>query len=441
MRADTIFALSSAPGRAAISIVRISGPAALVALLALTQRSALPSPRTAFLSELQHAERRLDRALCLWFPGPNSATGEDLVELHIHGGLAVIRSVLAALGAMPGLRLAEPGEFTRRAFLHGKMDLTQAEGLADLIDAETEMQAAQALSQLDGRLGSLYESWRTVVVRALAYVEAVIDFPDEDVPDTAALTVVPDLKYVISQIDAHLADGHRGEILRDGLSVVILGAPNAGKSSLLNALARRDIAIVSDIPGTTRDVLEARLNLGGYAVNLADTAGLRETAETIETEGIRRALDRAEKAQLRLFVVGPESIGRIDDSLALRRDGDLVLFSKSDLNWPTPSIGGDVFSVSAQAGQGLDRLTNWLSQKAAELSGQGGSAVITRTRHREALQETASFLTAGIASMGMGLDVAAENFRIAARALGRITGRVDVEDVLDVVFRDFCIGK
>lgn len=441
MRAETIFALSSAPGRAAISVVRVSGPATSPAFLAVTRRSHMPPAREAVLAKLFGAHGPLDRALCLWFPGPASATGEDLVEFHLHGGPAVVRGVLDTLMGFPGLRLAEHGEFTRRAFVHGKMDLTQAEGLADLIDAETEMQAAQAFSQMDGRLGGLYETWRGQIVRALAYVEAVIDFPDEDVPDEAALSVFPELKSVKSEMDQHLADGHRGEILRDGLAVVILGPPNAGKSSLLNALARRDIAIVSDIPGTTRDVLETRLNIAGYAVSLADTAGLRATSEAIEAEGIRRALRRAESAQVRLIVIDPGSVSTLPDMLSSYRPGDIVVFSKSDLGWSPPILDVESLTVSTISGVGLDALIARLGQRAKDLSGVGGAALITRSRHREALRDAVAALNDGLAGASRGLDLVAENLRIAARAIGRITGRVDVEDVLDVVFRDFCIGK
>jgi tRNA modification GTPase len=380
--------------------------------------------------------------MCFWFPAPHSVTGEDLAELHLHGGPAVVRGVLAALGELPGLRLALPGEFTKRGFLNGKLDLTQAEGLADLIDAETEQQAALALSQMDGALGQLYESWRGRIVKGLAYTEAVIDFPDEDVPDSAALAIAPDLQSVLSEMKAHLADGHRGEILRNGLSVAILGAPNSGKSSLLNALAKRDIAIVSDIAGTTRDVLEARLNLGGYAVNLADTAGLRETSEAIEQEGIRRAVVRAEAAQLRVLLVDPGTVSRLKDLQTHLQPGDLVVWSKADLNWTPPALADfETMAVSTKTGAGLSTLVTWLADQAARFAGTGNGAVISRARHRESVLEAVETLSRGLSALTSGLDLAAEDLRMAARAIGRITGRVDVEDVLDVVFQDFCIGK
>jgi tRNA modification GTPase len=437
--AQTIYALSTAPGRAAIAIVRISGRQARDALLALAGR--LPTPKRASLAVLRSGGEILDHALALWFPGPQSATGEDLAELHLHGGPAVVRRVLAALGALPGFRLAEPGEFTRRAFGNERLDLTQAEGLADLIHAETEAQAAQALLQLDGAFGGLVEGWRLRLLRALAMVEAVIDFPDEDVPDSAALSVAPDLRALAAEIAAHLADGHRGEITRDGLAVVILGAPNAGKSSLLNALARRDVAIVSEIPGTTRDAIEVSLNLGGYAVSLIDTAGLRETAERIEGEGIRRALARAGQAHLRLAVIDCADPVFPEQVRAALRPGDLVVWNKRDLGTPGNVAGFDSVSVSAVAGQGLAELVAWLTARAATMAGAGGSPLITRARHREALEACHAGLVRGLEVLAAGLDVAAEDLRLAARALGRITGRVDVEDVLDVVFAEFCIGK
>jgi tRNA modification GTPase len=402
----------------------------------------MPEPRTGVLATLRHSGSILDRALCFWFPGPASATGEDVVELHLHGGIAVVRSVLSALADHSELRLAEPGEFTRRGFLNGKLDLTQAEGLADLIDAETEHQASQALSQMEGSLGRLYESWRERIVRGLAYAEAVLDFPDEDVPDSAALKLLPELQSVMREIELHLADGHRGEIVRDGLSVAILGRPNAGKSSLLNALARRDVAIVSDIAGTTRDVLEVRLNLGGYAVILADTAGLRETTDQIESEGIRRALVRAEESQVRILVADPETIPELEHLVSRLRTGDIVVWNKADLDWRPPSIRGfESLVVSTKTGQGLAPLVEWLARRAGIIVGVGQGAVITRSRHREALLEAVGSIRNGIAVLGRDLDLAAEDLRIAARSIGRITGRVDVEDILDIVFRDFCIGK
>jgi tRNA modification GTPase len=285
------------------------------------------------------------------------------------------------------------------------------------------------------------EAWRGRLLRALAMVEAVIDFPDEDVPDSAALAVVPGLQVLAGEIAAHLDDGHRGEIVRDGLSVVILGAPNAGKSSLLNALARRDVAIVSDIAGTTRDVLEVSLNLGGYAVTLADTAGLRETAERIETEGIRRALARGSQAHLRIAVVDasrPDVSGQVRAAL---RPGDLVVWNKIDLGSAGSVPGFSSVSVSAMTGEGLPELIVWLTEKAAALAGSDCSSQITRARHREALEECVAGLLRALAVVSRGLDLAAEDLRLAARALGRITGRVDVEDVLDIVFAEFCIGK
>lgn len=401
----------------------------------------MPQPRFARVTTLRFGGAALDQALCLWFPGPASATGEDMAEFHLHGGPAVVRSVMTALGRIPGLRLSEPGEFTRRGFLSGKLDLTQAEAIADLVDAETEFQAAQALSQMQGALRALYENWRHRILKGLAYTEAVIDFPDEDVPDTAAHAIAPDLQSVCHDIAQHLADGHRGEILRDGLSVVILGPPNAGKSSLLNALARRDVAIVSEQAGTTRDVLEVRLNLRGYPVIVADTAGLRETQEFVEGEGIRRALDRASSAQIRLLVVDPTSGDRLAALTDHLSPGDLIIWSKADLGSAQRPTAFPSLSLSVENGVGLGDLVDWLSLQAEARTARGSDISLTRARHREALEIARAALDRGLSALDQGLDLAAEDFRIAARAIGRITGRVDVEDLLDVVFRDFCIGK
>jgi tRNA modification GTPase len=304
IREDTIFALATAPGRAGIAVVRVSGPKADAALSALTRRP-LPPERKAILRSLfgKMGNDRIDEALIVRFAKPNSYTGENTVEFQIHGGQAVVASLLQALAAQEGLRLAEPGEFTRTAVLNGRLDLTQAEAIADLIAAETEAQRRQALRQFEGALAALYEDWRTRLIRSAAWIEASIDFADEDVPDNAARDARLALLAVANEIRSHLDDGRRGEILRDGLHVAIIGPPNAGKSSLVNALARRDVAIVSPVPGTTRDVIEVRLDLKGYPVVLADTAGLRESADAIEEEGVRRALARAESADLRLLVM------------------------------------------------------------------------------------------------------------------------------------------
>lgn len=421
-------------------MLRVSGAGAATALYALT--GAVPGrPREAVLCRFADPETRapLDRGLAIFFPGPASFTGEDVVELHVHGGRAVVASMLRALASLPGLRAARPGEFTRRAFENGKLDLTEVEGLADLIDAETEAQRAQALRQMEGALGELYEGWRARLMRALAYAEAEIDFPDEEVPGDLIARLGPEIARLENEIGAHLDDGRRGERLRDGVEVAIVGPPNAGKSSLLNRLARREAAIVSDEAGTTRDVLEVRLDIGGVPVTLADTAGLREAVGAIEREGVRRALARADEADLRIVMVAPGAAG-IDSTFALARPGDLRVVNKIDLGAPVPA---GVLGISALTGQGIDALEAALAARVGSAYESREHPVITRARHREGLRECAASLARAEAALKAGRDaeLIAEDLRLAARALGRITGRVDVEDLLDVIFRDFCIGK
>ncbi|MGQ9366302.1 tRNA uridine-5-carboxymethylaminomethyl(34) synthesis GTPase MnmE [Azospirillum sp. ST 5-10] len=441
--ADTIFALATAPGRAGVAVVRVSGPAAGAALDALTGRPP-PAPRVATLARLRdpaHGDR-LDDALVLWFPAPRSYTGEDVAELHLHGGRAVTAAVVEALAGCPGLRTAEPGEFTRRAFENGKLDLTEAEGLIDLIDAETAAQRRQALRQMEGALGRLYEGWRGRLMRALAHIEADIDFPDEDLPAGVADAVRPELAALAAAIADHLDDAGRGERLREGLHVAIVGAPNAGKSSLLNALARRDAAIVSARAGTTRDVIEVHLDVGGYPVVLADTAGIREAADEVEEEGVRRALARAASADLKVAVfdaarwpdLDPATVGLVDAAaVPVLNKGDLAAVSG-------PVVAGrPALVVSAVSGAGLGALERRLADEAAARLAGSGAPALTRARHRRALEECRAAL---LRSLDAALpELAAEDVRLASRALGRITGRVDVEDLLDVIFRDFCIGK
>ena len=438
---DTIYALSSAAGRAGVAVIRLSGPEAGGTLQALTGRA----PGDARKAELRRLRRPddgapLDRALVLFFSRPESFTGEDVAELHVHGGRAVVASVLEALAGIPGLRAALPGEFTRRAFENGKLDLTEVEGLADLIDAETEAQRRQALRQMEGALGRLYEDWRARLMRLLAYAEAEIDFPDEEVPGDLLKSLGPEVEALRADIAIHLKDGHRGERLREGVEVAIMGPPNAGKSSLLNRLARREAAIVSAEAGTTRDVVEVRFDLGGVPVTLADTAGLREAAGEIEAEGVRRALARAEAADLRIVVEACDGKGGLTGSFALAREGDLKLLNKVDLGAPDKV---DAIMVSVMNGEGLGEVEQKLSEIVSELASLSENPVVTRARHREGLEEC----LASLERVGEGLragretELITEDLRLAARALGRITGRVDVEDLLDIVFRDFCIGK
>ena len=433
---DTIFALAS--GRGAIAVLRLSGPSSGAILARLA--GGLPRPRQASLRRLRApgSGEVLDQALVLWFPGPGSYTGEDSAELHLHGGPAVIAAVGGALAAL-GARLAEPGEFTRRAFLNGRMDLTAAEGIADLIAAETEAQRRQALRQADGALARLYGGWAERLTRLLAHQEAAIEFADDDLPTDLGERARAGAAALGAEIAAHLADGGRGERLREGVLVAILGAPNAGKSSLLNALAGRDAAIVSARAGTTRDVVEVRLVLAGVPVTLADTAGLRDAADEIEQEGIRRARRRAEEADLVIAVFAadtPPDAG----TLAWVKPGVLVLANKLDLAPAPPAIGGEApLGVSALTGAGMNELRARLEAEARRLAGAGDAAALTRPRHRAALTEAAGWLAE--AERAVLPELVSEALRAALRALGRLTGHVGVEDVLDVVFGEFCIGK
>ncbi|MBM3776089.1 MAG: tRNA uridine-5-carboxymethylaminomethyl(34) synthesis GTPase MnmE [Acidobacteria bacterium] len=436
----TIFALSSGAGPAGVAVIRISGPEAGPVLERLSGR--LPKPRVATLTRLAD----LDLGLALWFPGPASFTGEDVAELHVHGGRAVIAGLLARLGAQPECRLAEPGEFTRRAFDHGKLDLTAAEGLADLINAETEAQARQALRQMRGALAGLYEGWRKRLIAALALLEADIDFAEEGLPEDIADRAMLEVVELAGEIARHLADDRRGERLRDGLSLVILGPPNAGKSSLLNWLARRDAAIVSAVAGTTRDVIEVHLDLGGYPVVVADTAGLRESADVVECEGVRRALARAGDADLKLVLLDASSMPPDAVTRAQMTGEVVVAVNKIDLvdgraprTLALEGNDGAPLPISLRTGQGLEDLLKTLTARVAALLRPSEAPALTRLRHREALQACSESLTR--AAHAAAPELRAEDIRLAARAIGRITGRFDVEDVLDVIFREFCIGK
>ncbi len=360
MPTDTIFALASAPGRAGVAVIRVSGGNAGNAVRALT-RGAVPRQRGVLLRHLYDEEGAvLDQALLLWFAAPASFTGEDVAEFHIHGGRAVREGVLEVLSRVGGLRPAEAGEFTRRAVENGRIDLTRAEAIADLVDAETPAQARQALRQYDGGLAALYEGWRAELAKALAHAEAAIDFADDEVPESALTSTQSDIGKIVQQIQIHVKDSRRGEMLREGLHLTVIGPPNAGKSSLINALAQRDVAIVSELPGTTRDVIEARLNLGGYPVIVADTAGLRETGEAIEAEGVRRALARAESADLVLLLLDGSAA---ETSIPRDAKADIVVWNKADLPWPAEREG---LRLSLKSGEGLDELMAALTQLARE---------------------------------------------------------------------------
>jgi len=535
---ETIYALSSGRPPAAIAVVRISGPRAGAALKALTGR--IPDPRKAALARVRGRDGEIvDQALALWFPGPQSETGEDVAELQLHGGHAVVAAVFAALAQIDGLRPAEAGEFTRRAFENGKLDLTAVEGLADLVMAETEGQRRQAFRQMTGALRDRAENWRTQLIQALALVEARIDFSDEaDVPQdlvTPALQIARSLEGDIASV---LAEGNRGERLREGFVVAIAGPPNAGKSTLLNRIAKREAAIVSPYAGTTRDVIEVHLDLGGLPVTFLDTAGIRETDDPVEREGVRRARERAAGADLILWIVEAGETSRPDEagngmrpdvavnasrlsddagdigrspgagagissrSLGGRETGGVthlpsdvgVLLSKESELTPVwlirnkidlqqwliqrneqsvqqegrsePSVrvnrplrnmvnkgltgkseielisNESEFGISAKTGEGFDVLLNALARHAEKFLAGAESAVVTRERHRRTLQDALTALRrALVPELSNREDLLAEELRLAARALGRLTGRVDVDDVLDVIFRDFCIGK
>ena len=451
--AETIFALSSAAGKAGISVIRVSGSKAWDSLKTLAGDQKLPAPRkTGVINLVNPASREIiDRAMVIGFAAPASFTGEDVIEYHCHGSPAILEEMLAALASMKGHRLANHGEFTRRAFDNGKLDLTEAEAIADLIDAETKAQKEQALAQMGGVLSTLYNGWAEELVRALAYIEAVIDFPDEDVPDSETAKAKPVVEKLLSDISNHLNDNRRGERLRSGLQVAVIGAPNAGKSSLVNALAQRDVAIVSDLAGTTRDVIEVHLTLGEYPVILADTAGLRPDQvggsgqEAIESEGIRRALKRAKEADLRILIFDAGDIIADSHTANLIDDQALVVVNKLDLNSDAPKLF-DVkqelkpLFISTKTGEGLDEFLKVLTKKiSTQMAASRETPSLTRRRHRNHLEECLGSLKTALTQPQP--ELMAQELRFAVNALGRITGRVDVEDLLDVIFKDFCIGK
>lgn len=450
---STIYALSSGRPPAAIAVVRISGPQADAALKALIGR--VPEPRRAMLARVRDpvSGEIIDEALALWFPAPHSETGEGVAELQVHGGQAIIAAVFNALGRIENCRLAEPGEFTRRGFENGKLDLTEVEGLSDLIAAQTQAQRRQAFRQLKGLVGDRAEAWRQRLVQALALVEAQIDFSDEaDVPENLVAPALHAARQLRGEIAACLDDGGRGERLREGLVVAIAGPPNAGKSTLLNRLARREAAIVSPYPGTTRDVIEVSLELAGYPVTLLDTAGIRESDDPVEQEGVRRARERASMADLVLWVTDA-SAGEAPaahwagepphaEVWSLRNKADLVPEGREGRNESGIKRSKRSFTISAKTGAGMDSLLVVLKDHASAYFSATEAAIVTRARHRRTLQETVAALDRALDDgTGGHEELIAEELRAAATALGRLTGRVDVEDILDVIFREFCIGK
>jgi tRNA modification GTPase len=436
-RNPTIFALSSGRPPSAIAIVRVSGPEAGLAVEQLVGK--IPAPRMATRALLRdRSGAGIDDAVVLWFPAPASATGEDVAEFHVHGGRAVLAALFALLSAIEGLRPAEPGEFTRRAFENGKLDLTEAEGLDDLIHADTDRQRRQALRQLKGLLGDKARNWREEIIQAQALIEAGIDFSDEgDVPAELIAPALMKIKTLLSEIRDALAAQGKAERLRDGLAVAIAGPPNVGKSTLMNQLARREVAIVSPHAGTTRDVIEVQLDLDGYPVTVIDTAGIRETDDPVEQEGVRRARIRAAEADLVLWLADNEEaeIARLGEAPVW------LIRNKIDLSPDASKPGPSEFRMSAARGDGVADLVNALVAFARDFFGSSESGLITRERQRRLLEDTAAALERAITAIDHGEELAAEDLRAATYSLGRLLGRVDVEDILEVIFREFCIGK
>lgn len=440
---ETIFAPATPPGRSGVAVLRVSGKEAgrVFDLFSLP----CPAPRLATLVKLKDpaSGEMIDQALLLWFPAPASFTGEDVVELHLHGSRAVMGEMLRLLSAQKGFRLAEPGEFSRRAFMNNKMDLTAAEGIADLIDAETQAQRKQALRQMSGTLAQACETLRSHIIEVRAHLEAYLDFPDEEIPHEVAEQLDEEILGIETHISRMLGDNRIGEKIREGFYVVLLGIPNAGKSTLMNLLAKRDVVIVSEEAGTTRDIIEVHLDIGGALVTLADMAGIRQTTAAVEAEGIARALTRATQADLRLLVLDV-SAPRSEQTaiLAHKQPDDVVILHKSDLATPYMDeyVGlTDALLVSSQTGEGVENLISVLKQRIDERLSGGQDAVITRERHRVAFEKARDHLAAS--RNATALEIKGEELRVASHALSTVIGVVQVEDILDVVFSSFCIGK
>ena len=440
MALDTIFALSSGAGVSGVAIIRLSGELAFEAVADLT-RSSLPPPRLALVRKIfEKSGEILDEGLVIRFPSPASFTGEDVVELHVHGGIATVDAILKSLAAFDGLRLAEPGEFTRRAFENGKLDLTSVEALSDLIAAETEAQRLQALRQLSGTFGKKCDFWRGELIGVLAHLEAWIDFPEEDLPEHLIKETKHNILYFKNIISQYIEDNKVGERIRSGFSLAIIGPPNAGKSSLLNFFAGRDAAIVSKQAGTTRDVIEVRCAIGGLPVTFSDTAGLRQSTDQIEEEGVKRALSVSADADLQILVRAPDCPELEDPGfIAVAGDGRppcIEVWNKSDLG-ASPVSG--TLSISLKTGKNCDQLVKKIETQLQGMLPREGSAPLTRRRHREALESCLMHLDR--AAEGSEIELIAEDIRLSTRAMGKITGHVDVEDILDRLFNEFCIGK
>lgn len=482
---DTIFALSSGHGKCGVAVIRVSGPRSACSLKALCKTEQLPTPRYAQLKKLFNPVtfEPIDKGLVIWFPGPDSFTGEDCTEYHVHGGPAVVTEMANVLGSLDGVRHAEAGEFTKRAFMNGKLDLTEVEGLGDLIHAETEAQRKQALRQMDGELSKLYMTWRKQIIKFTADVEAYIDFAEEDnIEEDVLHQVNIGIEQLLSELDHHLKDKRQGEILRSGVQVTIIGEPNVGKSSLLNSVCQRPAAIVSPIAGTTRDVVETGVNIGGYPVLLSDTAGLRETQDIVEKEGVRRALNRAQQADIKVLMMDchleqqPEKDlssfvhQHISDLGILLNSEDesqtetcsitnkehlfenyILVFNKIDqlpkddfvrLKAITEHCDLTTCMVSCVSGYGVDKFVTLLKTKVAQICGNplAGSPSLTQTRHRQHIQACVGHLRQ-FQLHSENVVIAAFSLQNAAREIGKITGKITSEEILDVIFRDFCIGK
>lgn len=438
----TIFALATVPGKSGVAIIRISGPDAFSCLTYLTQ-SDIPEPRKACFTNIIHPATKelIDQAIILTFLAPNSFTGENIVELHIHGSRAIINIIIKLLSDFNNFRLANPGEFAKRSFLNGKMDLTAAEGLADLIESETLIQQQQAMKQMQGNLAKIYEDWKYGLINMLALIEAYLDFPEEDIPFETINQIVQQVESLKEMIKKHLDDQNKGEIIRRGINVAIIGAPNVGKSSLLNYLAKRDVAIVSHIAGTTRDTIEVNLDLSGYPVTITDTAGIRESDDVIEVEGIKRAIAQAENANIRILILSANDLNSwSNDILSMIDHNSIILINKIDCKTldSYPKLD-NVIEISIKNDLGLDVFLQQLSSLISQKFSPSSDPIITRERHRQHLKECLEHLS--YFNLDNHLELACEDLRLSARALGKIIGVIDVETILDEIFSKFCIGK
>jgi tRNA modification GTPase len=475
---ETIFALSSGRGKTGVSVIRVSGDLAKKSLDVFAISKPI-KPRVSELCKLKHNGEVIDNALVLYFQNPNSFTGEDVIEFHVHGSVAVVNNILNILSNIEGYRLAEAGEFSKRAFQNGKMDLVQAEGLADLIEAETTAQAKQAMRAMEGMSSKIYEDWRKRIIEIMAFIEAYIDFPDENIPADLDIQAQNKVQQIIDEIESQIKNDN-GERVRLGAVATIIGAPNVGKSSLINFLTKREVAIVSDIAGTTRDYLEAHLNIAGMPLTLIDTAGIRESADVIEQEGVRRALQKAENADFAIVMLDDRMIGLDDEKIKsfIQNENNLVILNKVDLfktqssslrkqgssdstcdlnqiktidaqldpcfrRENTEGEGNNLIKISLKENIGTEELMQKLTQKLENIMGNSESSIITRARHKTSLQKSIAGLSGFISARknNIPIELCAENLRAAAVAIGQITGKIGVEDILDKIFSEFCIGK